>query len=205
MAKTLDLSTVCSSKRQGNTLHRVRYDFTQDLKRQVPFMDIYGHGVRPLADKADALDPYRYHLAIENYLGPHHWTEKLADPFIGACMPLYYGCPNAEDYFPPESFLRIDINDVEGTAEAIRQAIRDKLWEKRLPAILESRRRVLEQYGTIATVVRLVNERHDPLRSRPTEPARIQSRRRLHRQLLPGLSYALEKTYVRRRHALFRS
>jgi hypothetical protein len=199
LAKTLDLSTVCSSKRQGNTLHRARYDFTQALKKELPFMDIYGHGVRPLVDKADALDPYRYHLAIENYLGPHHWTEKLADPFIGACMPIYYGCPNAEDYFPPESFLRIDIKDLGAATEIIRRAIRDKAWEKNLTAILESRRRVLEQYGTIATVVRLVNERHQPGRAMSVLPTRIQSRRRLHRQLLPGLTYALEKLAMRAR------
>lgn len=204
LAKTLDLSTVCSSKRQGNTLHRARYDFTQALKRELPFMDIYGHGVRPLADKADALDPYRYHLAIENFLGPHHWTEKLADPFIGACMPIYYGCPNAEDYFPPESFLRIDIEDLGAATEIIRRAIRDKAWEKNLSAILESRRRVLEQYGTIATVVRLVNERNQSGRAVSATPTRIQSRRRLHRQWLPGLVYALEKLALRARLAMKR-
>lgn len=205
LAKTLDLSTVCSSKRQGHTLHRARYDFTQALKRRLPFMDIYGHGVRPLVDKADALDPYRYHLAIENHLGPHHWTEKLADAFLGACLPFYYGCPNAEDYFPPESFVRIDIDDVEGTAETIQRAIRDKLWERRLPAILEARRRVLEQYGTIATIVRLVNARHDPNRPRPVIPLPILSRRRMHRRPWPGLVYALEKLYVRGRRALSRA
>jgi len=180
----------------------MRYDFTQALKTRLPFMEIYGHGVRPLVDKADALDPFRYHLAIENHLGPHHWTEKLADPFIGACMPVYYGCPNAEDYFPPESFIRIDIADVDAAAETIQRAIRDKLWEKNLPAILESRRRVLEEYGPIATVVRLVNERHLADRARPSSPVYIQSRRRLHRQMLAGLRYGLEKLYVRARHRL---
>jgi hypothetical protein len=204
LAKTLPLSTVCSSKRQGSTLHRARFDFTQALKQELPCMDIYGHGVRPLADKADALDPYRYHLAIENHLGPHHWTEKLADPFIGACMPIYYGCPNAEDYFPPESFLRIDINDLGAAAEIIRRAIRDKVWEKNLPAILESRRRVLEQYGTIATVVRLVNERHQAGCPLPTLPVQIQSRRRLHRQWRPGLVYVLEKLALRVRYTVIR-
>lgn len=201
LEKTADLSTVCSSKRQGHTLHRMRYDFTQALKAKLPFMEIYGHGVRPLADKADALDPYRYHLAIENHLGLHHWTEKLADPFLGACMPVYYGCPNAEEYFPPESFIRIDIADADAAAEVIQRAIRDNLWEKNLPAILESRRRVLEEYGMIATVVRLVNERHQADRTLSASPVPIQSRRRLHRQFLPGLSYALEKAYVRFRYA----
>lgn len=200
--KTLDLSTVCSNKRQGHTLHRMRYHFTQALKTRLPFMDIYGHGVRPLVDKADALDPYRYHLAIENHLGLHHWTEKLADPFLGACMPIYYGCPNAEDYFPPESFIRIDIADVDGAADTILRAIRDKAWQRNLPAILESRRRVLEQYGPIATVVRLVNERHVATSKRAASPIFIHSRRRLHTQPLPGLRYALEKLYVRARHRL---
>lgn len=198
--KTLDLSTVCSSKRQGNTLHRTRYDFTQALKSRLPFMDIYGHGVRPVTDKADALDPYRYHLAIENFLGTHHWTEKLADPFLGACMPVYYGCPNAEAYFPPESFIRIDLADLDASADIIQRAIRDKLWEKNLPAILESRRRVLEEYGTIATIARLVNQRHNAQRLPSAVPVRIQSRRRLHTQLFPGLRYGLEKLYVRYRH-----
>lgn len=202
LEKTAHLSTVCSSKRQGHTLHRMRYDFTQALKTRLPFLDIYGRGVRPVADKANALDPYRYHLAIENHFGLHHWTEKLADPFLGACMPVYYGCPNAEEYFPPESFIRIDIADVDAAAEMIQRAIRDNLWEKNLPAILESRRRVLEEYGPIATVVRLVNERHLADRTRPSSPVYIQSRRRLHRQVLPGLRYALEKLYVRIRHRL---
>lgn len=200
LAKSADLSTVCSSKRQGNTLHSARYDFTWALKNKLPELEIFGRGVRPVSDKADALDPYRYHLAIENYLGPHHWTEKLADPFLGACMPIYYGCPNAEDYFPPESFLRIDLADVDAAAEIIRRAIRDQLWEKNLPAILESRRRVLEEYGPIATVVRLVNERHAAGHALSASPMRIQSRRRLHRQWLPGLRYGLEKLYVRARH-----
>lgn len=202
LAKTHNLSTVCSSKRQGHTLHRKRYDFTQLLKSRLPELEIYGHGVRPLADKADALDPFRYHVAIENYIGPHHWTEKLADAFLGACLPVYYGCPNVEDYFPEESFLRLDIDDVDHTAEMIKRAIRDKLWEQRLPAILESRRRVLENYGTIATIARLVNARHDPLARPSPTPIQIQSRRRLHKQFWPGLNYGVQKAYVRLRHRL---
>lgn len=198
--KTADLSTVCSSKRQGHTLHRQRYDFTQQLKARLPGLEIYGHGVRPLADKADALDAYRYHLAIENYLGSHHWTEKLADAFLGACMPVYFGCPNAGDYFPPESFLQLEnLTDVDAAVELIQRAIRDRLWEKNLPAILESRRRVLEEYGPIATIVRLVNERHDPA-APVLAGMRIESRRRLHKQLVPGVSYAMRKLYVRARH-----
>jgi hypothetical protein len=117
-------------------------------------------------------------------------------------MPIYYGCPNAEDYFPPESFIRVDVNDVDAAAETIRRAIRDDAWKTNLPAILESRRRVLEEYGPIATVVRLVNERHVAGGTRASPPAHIRSRRHLHRQLLPGVRYGLEKLYVRARNRL---
>ncbi|MFA6288632.1 MAG: glycosyltransferase family 10 [Opitutaceae bacterium] len=202
--KTRTISTVCSSKQQRHTLHGRRYDFIADLKRRIPEMDIFGHGVRFIVDKADALDPYRYHVAVENFHGLHHWTEKLADPFLGACMPVYYGCPNAEEYFPPESFLRIDIADPAAAAEIIRRAIRDEAYEKNLPAILESRRRVVENYGPIATISRLVNERHQPgLAATPGES--ILSRHRWRRRsLFNGLSFAFEKLSVAARHRLSR-
>jgi hypothetical protein len=34
--------------------------------------------VRYVERKNDALDPYRYHVVVENHRCPHHWTEKLA-------------------------------------------------------------------------------------------------------------------------------
>lgn len=160
LAKTGEVSAVCSTKQQRHTLHRRRFEFVMGLKQRVPEMELFGRGIRFVADKADALDPFKYHVAIENFFGPHHWTEKLADPFLGACMPVYHGCPNAEDYFPPESFLRIDLADVDLAAETIRRAIRDRLYETHLSAILESRRRVVEEYAPVAQIARLVNERH---------------------------------------------
>ena len=87
-----------------------------------------------IEQKADALDPYRYHLAVENYIGPHYWTEKLADAFLGYTLPFYCGAPNAADYFPEESFIPIDINNFDGALETIRRAIADKEYEKTVAA-----------------------------------------------------------------------
>lgn len=205
LAKTKDISTVCSKKQQTHTLHNRRYNFIMALKNELPEMDVFGHGVRFITDKADALDPYRYHVAIENFYGPDHWTEKLADPFLGACMPIYYGCPNAEDYFPPESFIRIDMSDVGAAAETIRRAIKDRLYEKNLDAILESRRRVLENYGPIAQISRLVTERHSYSAAPSIPAATILSRRRIQRRCLTNtLRYGLEKFTTSMRHAIDR-
>jgi hypothetical protein len=205
LQKTGEFSAICSAKRQSNTLHRRRYDFVMELKERMPDMELFGRGVRPLDDKADALDSYKYHLAIENFFGPHHWTEKLADPFLGACMPVYYGCPNAEDYFPPESFLRVDISNVEASAEIIRRAIRDHLYEKNIKAILESRRRVLEEYGPIPQLVSIINARHQPGAPRPQPGETICSRQLFRRKSLGNfVSFQWESARIAMRHRIGR-
>lgn len=175
--KNADLATVCSDKRQRHTLHRTRYEFVQTLRGLLPEagvqMDVFGHGVRFIEDKAEAIDPYRYHLAIENHRARHHWTEKLADPFLGLSMPFYYGCPNAADYFPEESFVTIDIRNPAESAEIIRRVIRDDLHSRHFAALVEARRRVLCEYNLFAVVSRLAESLHEE--SAPMGPMRAQA------------------------------
>lgn len=201
LEKTGEFSAVCSTKQQRHTLHRKRYDFVMGLKERIPEMELFGRGIRFVEDKADALDPYRYHLAIENFYGLHHWTEKLADPFLGACMPVYHGCPNAEDYFPEESFLRVDLNDLEASAEIVKRAIQDKLWDKNLKAVLEARRRVVEEYAPIAQICRIVNEKHRADAAPPKEGEVIASRHAWRKQsIFNGARFVFEKTAGAIRH-----
>lgn len=201
--KTGLLSAVCSTKKQRHTLHRKRLEFVMGLKQCIPEMELFGRGIRYIEDKADALDPFRYHLAIENYSGPHHWTEKLADPFLGACMPVYFGCPNAEEYFPHESILRVDVHDLEAAVETIQRAIRDQLWEKNLKAVLEARRRVVEDYAPIAQICRIVNEKHQANAKRPKPGEVIASRHAWRkRSFFHGAQFLMEKTGGALRHKL---
>lgn len=151
-AKTKIIATVCSSKQQKHTLHNRRYNFTQDLKALLPELDIFGRGVREIDDKAESLDPYKYHVAIENHIALHHWTEKLSDAFLGYTLPFYSGCPNLANYFPEDSFIRIDINDVDSAYKIISEAIKNNEYEKRLDAIKEARRLVIEKYSLFAVL-----------------------------------------------------
>jgi hypothetical protein len=196
------LATVCSTKRQRHTLHNQRYQFTQALKKRIPTLDVYGHGVKEMDDKAESLDDYQYHVAIENYCGDHHWTEKLSDAFLGATLPFYFGCPNATNYFPEESFIPIDIHDVEGASEIIQRGIRDKEYEKRLPSILEARQRVLEQYNIFAVLTREIESRMDTSKILPTGGMLLS--RRLLRKRYPVIAIQdfYEKCRLRILHAL---
>lgn len=178
--KTRDLSMVFSPKRQRHTLHHRRNKFMRQLMDALPEMDVYGRGARPLDDKAEALDGYRYHVAIENHIGIHHWTEKLADAFLGLSLPFYCGCTNVTDYFPPDSFIVIDMNDPEGAVRRIRAAIAGNEYEHRLPAIIEARRRVMYEYNFFALVSREIGKRHGLAPPQET-PGRVYSRHALRR------------------------
>jgi hypothetical protein len=76
------------------------------------------------------------------------------------CLPFYYGAPNASKYFPKESFISIDINDLEGSYQIISDAIKNNEYQKRLPAIKEARKRVLEKYNFYATISQIIEKRH---------------------------------------------
>lgn len=202
--KTREISTVCSSKKQTHTLHSKRYEFTQKLKCAIPGLDIYGHGVRPMMDKAESIYNYKYHIAIENHRCDHHWTEKVSDVFLGWGLPLYYGCTNLKEYFPKESFIEININDLAGTIALLRGLLMSNEYEKRLPAIIKSRDLVLNQYNVFAVISALIEGKNRPKPNYPNSNT-IYSRHALRKlSLSHTLSYSVQSIKRRLRSRFFR-
>jgi hypothetical protein len=196
--KSLNFSTVCSSKQQRHTLHSLRHEFTRRLKHEIPELEVFGHGHRFIQSKVEALDPFRYHLAIENHHAPHHWTEKLADTFLGGCLPFYFGCPNVFDYFPEESLIPLDIRDFSASLETIQKAICDNVYEKRLPAIREARRLVLDEYALFPMLSRLIPELHQAAK-KPLAKETILSRHAWRKKHpLRAASYLVERYSISR-------
>ncbi len=197
--KTDRVSVVCSSKAHRHTLHYHRVQFVKYLKEQMPELEVYGHGVRPLDDKAEALDSFRYHIAIENHVALHHWTEKLSDTFLAGALPFYYGAPNAAEYFPADSLIAIDLAKPELAAQIIRRSIDNDEYSKRLPAIKEAKRRVLEEHQLFAYMRRLVGEGASGQGHLPTPGNRIVSRRLARQGVRPALRYLGQQTITRTR------
>lgn len=152
--KTKDLSTVCSTKRMSHTVHAARLDFVTKLRAQLPELNVYGRGIRPVSDKAEAMRDYRYHIAIENHIEPGHWTEKLADCFLAGCLPFYFGDPDYANIFPEQSVIPINIFDFEATVKTIRKAISEDAYSHRLSAINDAKNLVIEKYNTLGWVAR---------------------------------------------------
>lgn len=149
-------STVCSAKKQMHTLHKARLKFTQNLKCEMPELEIFGRGHKEIEDKAEALDRYKYHLVIENHKAPNHWTEKLSDAYLGFCLPFYHGCPNVAEYFPEQSFISINIYKADEAKKIIMDSIASNEYKNRLNSIEEARNRVLIKHNLFAYLSRLI-------------------------------------------------
>ncbi len=199
-SKTDGLSMVCSTKAQWHTQHARRAEFAQALRERLPELTAFGRGIRPINDKAEAMDAFRYHVVLENHIAPHHWTEKLSDAFLARCLPFYAGAPNTDDYFPVGSVIHIDMSDPDGAAAIIRQAMADGLYEQRLPLIEEARRRVLEDYHLFAVIADIVSEAavSSPAKTSSSAQSVLLSRHALRASSFWGALYhVVEKLYVR--------
>jgi hypothetical protein len=154
--KPVDLTWITSNA-GSHPGHKKRMRFLERLKEAEVPLRLYGRGFDFIQDKWDALAPARYGLAIENFSGPHYWTEKVADCFLAGTFPLYWGCTNLADYFPAESFEWIDIDDPKAPLR-VAEILRSRLAEERREAILEARSRVLEEHQFFPFMSARVNE-----------------------------------------------
>lgn len=178
--KTKLFSTVCSTKMMKHTQHFNRYHLTEYISEHIPEMDWFGWGRAPLASKKTALSDYRYHMAVENYIHPYHWSDKISDPILGLCLTFYAGDPALPEIFPPECVIPIPIDDPPEALEIIRRAIRNNEYEKRLPALREARRLLITRYNLFHQVAQLIKQ-HEATHPEPaqTGSAKIYGRHRL--------------------------
>ena len=155
-SKTKTVSAVCSAKQMKHTQHFARYRLVSELAKAVPGMDWFGFGVKPLAKKHEALDAYKYHVAVENHIGVHHWTEKFSDAILCECLPFYAGDPAIGEIFPAESFIPIPIDDPTEAVRIVKAAIAAGEYEKRREAVLEAKRLILEKYNFFDQVIGVI-------------------------------------------------
>jgi len=104
-------------------------------------------GIAP--KKWEVLSPCKYSIVIENSIVPFYWTEKIADCLLSFSLPLYYGSPNVNKYLPEDCYIPIDIHDP-NCSEKIKEIIESGEYEKRLPAILEARNKILYEQNLFA-------------------------------------------------------
>jgi hypothetical protein len=92
--------------------HKYRHDIVNRILQSKLPIDIYGKGCPFYKNKADArikgefndeavmFESYQFHIAIENYVTKHYFSEKIGSPLMLGTNPIYLGCLNIDTYFP---------------------------------------------------------------------------------------------------------
>ena len=183
------ISAVCSAKQMKHTKHHARFELVRRLVSTIPGMDWYGKGVKPLARKEDALVSYKYHVAIENHVAPHHWTEKFSDAILCECLPFYAGDSAITEVFPKDCFIPIPIDDPTEAERIVKEAIANGEYEKRREAILEAKRLILGKYNFWNQIIGVIESSPHPSSLIPHPTSLIYARKELRKH---SASAALE-------------
>ncbi len=163
------ISVVCSTKAKLPR-QRARLRLIERLRQEFPdSISVFGRGFQSISDKAEAIAPYRYHLALENNDCPHFWTEKLADAYLGYSLPIFSGCRNVTEYFPERSMVPLfDIDDHDRAVAQIGEILKTDPWPERLDAIRAARTELIERQNLFSIIARLTGAESDQGRS-PSE------------------------------------
>ncbi|SNY90488.1 hypothetical protein SAMN04515647_0656 [Cohaesibacter sp. ES.047] len=121
--RPLELTAVCSTKTQTkNQVRRLRFlDILKDMLGDR--LTIYGRGFERLDDKADVINKSRYHLALENNLAAHGWTEKTADPILGGAFLIHGGSAAIKADFDEDGLLFIDLCRPHEAAQKVKACL----------------------------------------------------------------------------------
>jgi GR25 family glycosyltransferase involved in LPS biosynthesis len=168
------ISSICSSK-YFDPGHKKRVDFIKYIEEKSDpdvQIDIWGFdnnlqfknykGACPVDNKDIGIVPYKYYLIAENNIEHNYISEKFWEPILSECLVFYYGSPNVSDYIDSRAFVQIDLTqDFDSVFEIVKNAIKNNLWEERLPYIKEAKNKILDYYNFCPTVERIIESSID--------------------------------------------
>jgi len=79
------------------------------------------------AAKVQFLSSYKFNIAFENRSRPGYTTEKIFEPMLARCLPIYWGNPQINEEFNPRSFLNAaDFPSMQALVDRIIELDRDE-------------------------------------------------------------------------------
>lgn len=131
VSKSDNISLIASSK---NDLlgHKLRHEVVDWARQNQVSVDVMGGGYRPFEKKSDGLAAYRFSVIIENVREANYFTEKLLDAVLCETVPIYWGCPNIDQFLATEGMILC--NSKSAIQEAMLSATQ-QLFEEKLPAL----------------------------------------------------------------------
>ena len=76
----------------------------------------------PYIEKLHFIKDYKFTIAFENRSFPNYITEKMSHPLAVGSIPIYWGCPEAADYYNPKAFINChDFPDFDAVIEHVKE------------------------------------------------------------------------------------
>jgi hypothetical protein len=100
----------CSFVVSNATESEERINFFHELSKykQVSSGGKYANNVGgPVANKRDFISKYLFNIAFENSSFPGYTTEKIAEPWLEGCIPIYWGDPEVTRDINPDCFINM--------------------------------------------------------------------------------------------------
>ena len=120
--KTGMCSLIASAKRDS-TGHKLRHQIVDWVRDSDQPVEIMGRGYTPFDRKSDGLAPYRYSIVIENVQERNYFSEKLLDAVLCNTIPIYWGCPNLDQFCDPTGIIQFNsADDIQRAVENMSEA-----------------------------------------------------------------------------------
>lgn len=131
--KKFQLSFVMSQK---NFLpgHSFRHKLKQTISKERNYNLVFPYSI-PMDEKYKLFEDTMFHISIENTRNVNYISEKIIDCFMSYTIPIYWGCPNIEDYFNKDGIIFFETSK---ELEEILDNLTPQDYYKRINAVMEN-------------------------------------------------------------------
>jgi hypothetical protein len=112
-----------------------------------------------LENKLSLLSPFQYSIIMENAQWSNYFTEKILDAFATKTIPIYWGCPNIQDFFNKKGILSWN-----GTADLLEHLtwVSPGYYQTQTEAIEDNYQRALKYTDRTNELVRAIERSWTP-------------------------------------------
>jgi hypothetical protein len=107
--KTKMVSMIASNK-QITEGHRFRHEISNKLSKKYN-IDMWGSGYKSFDSKLSPLSDYYFTVSVMNSKIDNFFTEVIVDNFMLGTVPIFWGCPNINEYFDERGIITFDTID----------------------------------------------------------------------------------------------
>ena len=188
--------SVYSSSKDITDHQKLRINFLNILQNRFDgYIDFFGENFNNKTNtKETGILNYKYHIVIENNIYKNIISEKILDSYLGLSYPLYSGGSNLENFFPKDSFTKLDLNDFNGSIQKIEYILDNDFYDKKVEVLKNARNTVLKDFNLIHRIDEIV-ENKLLLPENPKKIERIYSKKYFeNKSFLAKLSFRISST-----------